>query len=91
MGLDIVVCGIKPFEFVFMCFGNLRNSNFRGTSVQEEKSISLFLVEDDLPVKGTRETPTRGYTHQAGNSQSLSYKHCFKRHLTLLVITQNYS
>ena len=28
-----------------------------------------------LPVKGTQQTPTRGYKHQAGNGQSLLYKH----------------
>ena len=32
----------------------------------------------DLPTKGTQQTPTRGNQHQAGNNQSLSYKHWFK-------------
>ena len=41
------------------------------------KFVCLFVCLDDLPIKGTRETPTRGYEHQAGNSQSLSYKHWF--------------
>ena len=37
----------------------------------------LFVCLNDLPIKATRQTPTKGYKHQAGNSQSLTYKHCF--------------
>ena len=40
-------------------------------------SLLVFGCLDDLPIKGTRQTPTRGYKHQAGNNQSLSYKHWF--------------
>ena len=39
--------------------------------------LKKFVCLDDLPVKGTRQTPSRGYKHQAGNNQSLSYKHWF--------------
>ena len=43
--------------------------------------VRLFVCLDDLPIKGTRQTPTnrgtKGYKHQAGNSQSLPNKHWF--------------
>ena len=35
--------------------------------------VGVYL--DDLPIKGTRQTPTRGYKRRAG--QSLPYKHRF--------------
>ncbi len=41
------------------------------------RCVCLFVCLDDLPVKGTLHTPTRGYKCQAGNSQSLSCKHWF--------------
>ena len=43
----------------------------------QHQFVCLFVCLDDLPIKGTRQTPTRGYKHQAGNSQSLLYKHWF--------------
>ena len=40
--------------------------------VLSDQRCKLFVCLNDLPIKGTRQTPTRGYKHQAGNSQSLS-------------------
>ena len=37
--------------------------------------VCLFVCLDDPLIKGTLKTPTRGYKHPAGNSQSLSYEH----------------
>ncbi len=37
----------------------------------------LFVCVGDLPNKGTHKILTRRYKQPTGNSQSLSYKHCF--------------
>ena len=39
--------------------------------------VACWFVLDDLPINGTLHTPTRAYKQQAGNGQSLSYKHWF--------------
>ena len=41
----------------------------------DPNSIIIIICFDDFPIMGTRQTPTRGYKQQAGNSQSLSYNH----------------
>ena len=46
----------------------------------EKEDVSDCLSVYDLPIKGTRQTPTSGYNCQAGNSQSLSYKHEYELH-----------
>ena len=49
-------------------------------NLKNEISVCLHCLSvclSDLPVKGTRQTSTRGYKHQASYSQSLSYRHWF--------------
>ena len=63
------------------CILKMQMSTFNKMSTEPQLHLPFvcFVCLDDLPIKGTQQTPTtsRGYKHQAGNSQSLSYKHWF--------------
>ena len=48
------------------------------TMITSWTALLFFFLDDLLPSRELdRQTPTRGYKHQAGNNQSLSNKHWF--------------
>ena len=76
VGVVLAVLGAVMFPVVkYLIHSEVVQVRFVGLFV----CFPLFSpsVIDELPIKRTRKTPTRGYKHQAGHDQSLSYKHWF--------------
>ena len=70
----LIVCNfLSKKKLCYLAFALSMSQSLQKDSVTESHKVSLFVCLDDLPNKGTRQTPTtsRGYKHQAGNSQSL--------------------
>ena len=59
-------------QSVVLCAHSLGNFREEGLRYRNSPFTLVCLLKDDLSIKETRQTPTRGYKHQAGNNQSLS-------------------